>query len=89
MTEETSEVLTKMIVNCETGEVTVIPLSDEELANLAKTQAAIEKTKAEHAQALAAESALKASAKAKMIAGEPLTEEEAEAIIAPKVSAIF
>ena len=73
--------LNKMIVDCSTGKTTIVPLTAQEIAE--KDQAAAkyveEQAKREaDAQALAAN---KESAKAKLIAGEPLTEEEAAALV--------
>ena len=67
--------------NCETGETITRPFTTEEVAiyeaNIA--QAVAEKAELEaKATALAS---LKASAKAKLVAGEPLTEEEAATIV--------
>jgi hypothetical protein len=68
-------------VNCATGEVTERPLTAEELAEreAQALQAAEEQAQREaEAQALAD---LKASAKAKLIAGEPLTQAEADTLV--------
>ena len=76
-----TNVLTKLVVNCETGEQTIIPLTEEEIAQReADIQAALIK-KAEDEAAAEALAALKASAKAKLIAGQPLTEAEAATIV--------
>jgi hypothetical protein len=78
MSEETPM---KLIVNCETGEQTYVPLSAEEIAE--REQMAIETAAAEEAR-LAEEArvaALKDSARAKLVAGEPLTEEEAATLV--------
>jgi hypothetical protein len=68
-------------VNCSTGEVIERPLTAEELAEreAQALQAAEEQAQREaEAQALAD---LKASAKAKLIAGEPLTQAEADTLV--------
>lgn len=73
--------LNKMIVDCSTGKTTIVPLTAQEIAerDQAAAKYAEDKAKAEaDAQALAA---LKESAKAKLIAGKPLTEEEAAALV--------
>ena len=68
-------------INCTTGEVTERPLTAEELADI---EAVANETQARRAaeeaqtQALAE---LKASAKAKLIAGQPLTAEEADTLV--------
>ena len=68
-------------VNCETGEVTERPLTAEEIAQR-EADAATEATeRAERAAAAEALAALKASAKAKLVAGQPLTEEEAATLV--------
>ncbi len=68
-------------LNCATGEVTERPLTAEEIAQreLAAQKAAEEQAAREAAET--AKAALKASAKAKLIAGEPLTAEEADTLI--------
>jgi hypothetical protein len=78
MSEETPM---KLVVNCETGEQKYIPLSAEEIAENA--QLALDHAAAEEAR-LAEEArvaALKDSARAKLVAGEPLTEEEAATLV--------
>jgi regulator of protease activity HflC (stomatin/prohibitin superfamily) len=68
-------------VNCETGEVVERPLTQEEISanEAAAAQAEADRVAAEaKAQALAE---LKASAKAKLIAGQPLTAEEADTLV--------
>ena len=68
-------------VNCETGEVTERPLTAEEIAQREADAAAAATRKAEEDAAAEALAALKASAKAKLVAGTPLTEEEAATIV--------
>jgi len=76
-----TETLTKVIVDCSTGEETILPLTAEELAEreVAIAQAIIDKVALDAAEE--AKTALKASAKAKLIAGTPLTAEEADTLI--------
>ena len=76
-----SETLTAMEVNCATGETTIRPLTDEEIAQREADAAAYAARKAEEDAAAEAKAQLKASAKAKLIAGEPLTAEEAEVLV--------
>jgi hypothetical protein len=57
---------TRLEINCETGEESIIELTDAEIAQM---------------EADAALAALKASAKAKLIAGQPLTAEEADTLV--------
>ena len=68
-------------VNCETGEVTERPLTAEEIAQREADAAAAAVRKAEEDAAAEALAALKASAKAKLVAGTPLTEEEAATLV--------
>jgi regulator of protease activity HflC (stomatin/prohibitin superfamily) len=72
---------TRIVVDCSSGEATIVPLSAEEIAErelLAAQAEAERQAQEEAAQALAD---LKASAKAKLIAGEPLTAEEADCLV--------
>jgi hypothetical protein len=72
---------TRIEINCTTGVQSIIDLTDEEIAYQLEMQ---EKALAEslEREARAQELAdLKASAKAKLIAGEPLTPEEAATIV--------
>lgn len=73
--------LTKIVVNCETGVTEEIELTSEEIAELeaAQAQAAADKAAADKAAEDLA--ALKASAKAKLVAGSPLTEAEASTLV--------
>jgi hypothetical protein len=68
-------------VNCETGEVTERPLTADELAQREADAAKAEADRAAEQAAADAKAALKASAKAKLVAGQPLTEEEAETLV--------
>jgi len=74
-----SETLTKVIVDCSTGEEQVLPLTAEEIADLeaARAQAEADRLAAEEAAAEAV--AAKASGIAKLMA-LGLTEEEANAL---------
>ena len=73
--------LTKLIVNCETGVTEEIELTAEEVAELEAAQAqALADQEARDAEAARIE-ALKNSAKAKLVSGQPLTEEEASTLI--------
>lgn len=76
-----ADVLMKAEINCETGEVIERPYTAEELANFeAFQQQQEERIAAENAEKERI-AALKESAKAKLIAGEPLTEEEASVLV--------
>jgi hypothetical protein len=73
--------LSKIVVNCETGLSEEIELTAEEIVELeaAQVQAEADRVARETAEAAFAE--LKASAKAKLVSGLPLTEEEASTLI--------
>jgi hypothetical protein len=77
----TTEPLTKVIVNCETNEQTIVPLTAEEIEAFEADRVAAEARNAEREAAQEALNALKTSAKAKLVAGEPLTEEEAATLV--------
>jgi hypothetical protein len=72
---------TAIEVNCTTGEVTERELTSAELAQRKTDAAAYETRKAEEDAAAEALAALKTSAKAKLVAGTPLTEEEAATLV--------
>jgi hypothetical protein len=68
-------------INCTTGEVIERPLTAEEIAQGVAGAAAEAVRIAEETAASEALAALKASAKAKLVAGTPLTEEEAATLV--------
>jgi hypothetical protein len=70
---------TKVIVDCSTGESSVVPLTAEEIAQLEADRAAAEAAQAAAEAEAAAKAEAKASALAKL-AALGLTEEEAQAI---------
>jgi hypothetical protein len=72
---------TRIEVNCETGVETVIELTDAEIAQMEADRAAFEARRAEEDAAASALATLKASAKAKLIAGQPLTAAEADTLV--------
>ena len=76
-----SETLTKIVVNCETGVSAEIPLTTEEIAQREADAVAFAAAEAERVAAVEALAALKASARAKLVAGTPLTEEEAATLV--------
>ena len=76
-----TEVLTKVVVDCSTGEQTIVPLTADEIAQREADAAAFAEAEAARVAAEEAKAALKASAKAKLIAGEPLSAEEAEVLV--------
>jgi hypothetical protein len=72
---------TRIEVDCSTGEQKVIPLTAAEIAELDQMRAQAEEERAAREAEEQAKAALKASARAKLIAGQPLTEEEAATIV--------
>jgi len=76
-----TEVITKLVVDCSTGEATEVPLTAEELAQRETDRLAYEAQEAERKVAEADLKALKDSARAKLVAGEPLTEAEAATLV--------
>jgi hypothetical protein len=76
-----TEIITKLVVDCATGESTIVPLTTEELAQRETDRLAYEAAEAERLAAEEALATLKASAKAKLVAGTPLTEEEASVLV--------
>ena len=75
----TDEVLTKVVVDCATGESTIVPLTEEELAQRELDRIAFEEAEAARIAAEEEKAALKESANAKLLA-LGLTEEEIAAI---------
>jgi hypothetical protein len=72
---------TRLEVNCTTGEEIIIELTDEEIAQQQVWAAQnLERQAAEEAEAQRIAD-LKSSARAKLVAGESLTEEEAATIV--------
>lgn len=72
---------TKLIVNCATGERTIVELTAEEIAEREAMAAQAAQEEADQLAEAVALQALKESAKAKLIAGEPLTAEEAGVLV--------
>ena len=76
-----TETLTKIVVDCATGQQSIVPLTAEEIAQREADAAAFAEAEAARVAAEEAKTNLKNSAKAKLIAGEPLTAEEAEVLV--------
>ena len=76
-----TETLTKIVVDCSTGQQSIVPLTAEEIAQREADAAAYAEAEAARVAAEEAKTNLKNSAKAKLIAGEPLTAEEAEVLV--------
>ena len=72
---------TKIIVDCATGEVKTLALTAQEIAERDQRAAAAEEERADRDAEAARVAALKESAKAKLIAGTPLTAEEAAVLV--------
>jgi vacuolar-type H+-ATPase subunit H len=71
----------KVIHNCETGEIVTLPYSAEELAQREIDQAEYLAKQAIYEANEAEREAQKNAIRAKLVAGEPLTEEEAQLIV--------
>jgi hypothetical protein len=76
-----SEVLTKVVVDCSTGVSEIVPLTAEEITQREADAAAYAIAESERTAQAEALATLKASAKAKLVAGEPLTTEEADTLV--------
>ena len=72
---------TRIEINCETGVESIIELTDAEIAEMEAANLAWQQKQAEQKAAAEALAALKTSAKAKLVAGQPLTEEEAATLV--------
>ena len=79
MTESTRP--TRIEINCETGVESIIELTDAEIAQMEADRVAAEARKAEEDAAAQALADLKASARAKLVSGTPLTPEEAATLV--------
>ena len=76
-----SDVPKKLVVDLATGTQQYIDLTPAEIAQRDQDAAAAAEASAEREAAEAAKAALKEAAKAKLIAGEPLTAEEAAVLV--------
>lgn len=72
---------TKLVHDCSTGKTIEVELTPAEIAELDQQRAQYEEQKKKQEAEAKALEELKKSAKAKLIAGEPLSEEEANAIL--------
>jgi hypothetical protein len=72
---------TKIIVDCSTGEQKIVPLTSAELAQRDQDAAAAAEAQEAREAEEARVAALKVSAKAKLVAGEPLTADEAAVLV--------
>jgi len=76
-----SDTPTKIVVDCSTGEQQIIELTSAEIAQRDQDAAAALAEAEAREEAAAALAALKESARAKLVAGTPLTEEEAATLV--------
>jgi formylmethanofuran dehydrogenase subunit B len=76
-----TEIPMALEINCTTGEEIMRPLTAEEITQREIDAANAETERVERETAQQAKAELKASAKAKLVAGTPLTEEEAATIV--------
>jgi hypothetical protein len=76
-----SDTPTKIVVNCATGEQQILELTAEEIEQRELDAIAAATRREEEETAAAALAALKTSARAKLVAGTPLTEEEAATLV--------
>ena len=72
---------TKVEIDIATKVISEVPLNDAELAQLEADRAAAQAAQAEREEAENAITLLKASAREKLVAGEPLTAEEAALVV--------
>jgi hypothetical protein len=72
---------TRIEIDCSTGIESIIELTDAEVAEMTYAAELAAERKAEEDAAAEALAALKASARAKLVAGTPLTAEEADTLI--------
>jgi len=72
---------TRIEINCTTGVESIIELTDAEIAQMETERIVYEARRAEETAAAEALAALKTSAKAKLVAGTPLTEAEAATLV--------
>ena len=76
-----SDTPTKIIVDCTTGEQRVVPLTAAEIAQRDQDAAAAAEAQTAREAEEARIAALKVSAKAKLVAGTPLTADEAAVLV--------
>jgi hypothetical protein len=76
-----TEILTKLVIDCSTGEESIVPLTEEEIAQRELDLAAYEEAETARVAAEEAKEALRQSAITKLMAAEPLTAEEAALMV--------
>jgi len=80
-----TEQLTKLVVNCTTGEEQIVPLTSEEIEQRNQDIARAQEEAALYESEKQAKEAVLDSIRQKLISGQPLTAEEADAIL-PKLN---
>jgi hypothetical protein len=76
-----TEIPTKLVIDCSTGEESMVPLTEEELAQREADRLAFQETEAARAAEKESIEELRQSAIAKLMAAEPLTAEEAALMV--------
>jgi hypothetical protein len=79
--EKMTETITKLVIDCSTGEESIVPLTEQELAQREIDRVAFEEEEAARVAAEEATEALRQSAITKLMAAEPLTAEEAALMV--------
>jgi len=77
----TNEIPTKIVINCSTGVREVLELTQAEIDEREDMAIQSEQDRVADEEAAEALDELKTSARSKLVAGEPLTEEEAATIV--------
>ena len=75
------KIMTKIIHNIKTGEIQEVELTAEEITKEQEESLKAEEEKTSFYNSIQAKKDLKVSAKAKLVAGEPLTEAEADTLV--------
>lgn len=76
-----TDIPTKVVLDCSTNEEQVVSLTQEEIDVLEQARLLEEEARQVEQEAEILRDALKQSARAKLISGEPLTEEEAALLV--------
>ena len=76
-----TETLTKLVIDCSTGEESIVPLTEQEIAQRELDRVAFEEEEAARVAAEETKQALRQSAITKLMAAEPLTAEEAALMV--------
>lgn len=76
-----SEILTKIVIDCSTGQTDILPFTEEEVSQHQLDVTTFESQRSQEEANAQAKAELKASAKTKLMAGLPLTAEEADVLV--------